>query len=45
MIEDGIVSPLVGEHFPLEQAREALELIERREATGKVVLELRPSGR
>ncbi len=42
MIEDGVVSPIVGEHFPLEHAREALELIERREATGKVVLDVRP---
>jgi NADPH2:quinone reductase len=41
MIEDGIVRPVVGERFPLEQAREALEVIDRREATGKVVLDVR----
>jgi NADPH2:quinone reductase len=41
MIEDGTVSPVVGERFPLEQAREALEVIDRREATGKVVLDVR----
>ena len=41
MVEDGIVRPLVGARFPFEQAREALEVIDRREAVGKVVLELR----
>ncbi len=41
MIEDGVVRPVVGEHFPLEHAAQALELIDRREATGKVVLDVR----
>jgi len=40
LIEAGHLQPLVGERFPLEQARAALESIDRREATGKVVLEL-----
>jgi NADPH:quinone reductase len=35
------VRPIVGARFPLEQAVDALELIDGRGATGKVVLELR----
>jgi NADPH2:quinone reductase len=41
MIEDGFVRPLVGVRFPFDQAREALEVIDRREAVGKVVLDVR----
>jgi NADPH2:quinone reductase len=41
MVEAGVVRPLVGERFPLERASEALEVIDRREATGKVVLDAR----
>jgi NADPH2:quinone reductase len=40
LIAKGFVRPVVGASFPLERAGEALELIERRGATGKVVLEL-----
>src|SRR4051794_5145821 len=40
LIESGHVKPLVGARFPLESASEALELIDGRGATGKVVLEL-----
>jgi NADPH:quinone reductase len=40
LIESGHVRPLVGARFPLERAAEALELIDGRGATGKVVLEL-----
>jgi NADPH2:quinone reductase len=40
MIEDGVVRPVVGERFPLADAQRALEVIERREATGKVVLDV-----
>jgi NADPH2:quinone reductase len=40
LIEQGFVRPVVGARFPLERAAEALELIDRREATGKVVLEV-----
>jgi NADPH2:quinone reductase len=40
MIDDGVVRPLVGARFPLERAADALELIDRRGATGQVVLEL-----
>jgi NADPH2:quinone reductase len=39
LIEAGHVAPLVGARLPLEQAADALKLIEGRGATGKVVLE------
>jgi NADPH2:quinone reductase len=41
LIEGGFVRPLVGARFPLEQAAEALKLIDDRGATGKVVLGVR----
>jgi NADPH2:quinone reductase len=41
MIAAGFVRPLVSERFPLEQASEALQLLDRREALGKIVLEPR----
>ena len=40
LIEDGFVRPVVGARFPLERAADALELLDSRGATGKVVLEL-----
>jgi NADPH2:quinone reductase len=40
LIAKGFVRPLVGARFPLEQAAQALKLIDSRGATGKVVLEL-----
>ncbi len=40
MIADGHVRPPVGARFPLERAGEALAVIDRREATGKVVLDV-----
>jgi NADPH:quinone reductase len=40
LIGEGFVRPLVGAKFPLEQASEALKLIDGRGATGKVVLEI-----
>jgi NADPH2:quinone reductase len=40
-VERGFVRPIVGARFPLERASEALQLIDGRGATGKVVLELR----
>jgi NADPH2:quinone reductase len=40
LIEAGFVRPVVGARFPLERGAEALELIDGRGATGKVVLEL-----
>jgi NADPH:quinone reductase len=44
MIEAGVVRPVVGARFPLEHAQQALEAIDRREATGKVVLEISRDG-
>jgi len=41
LVDEGFARPIVGARFPLEQASEALELIDGRGATGKVVLELR----
>jgi NADPH2:quinone reductase len=40
LIDQGFVRPLVGAQFPLERAGEALELIDQRGATGKVVLQV-----
>ncbi|MBA3301769.1 MAG: NADPH:quinone oxidoreductase family protein, partial [Thermoleophilaceae bacterium] len=41
MIATGVVAPIVGARFGMEDAADALELIERRRATGKVVLDVR----
>jgi NADPH:quinone reductase len=41
LIEKGFVKPIVGAHFGLEQAADALALIDERRATGKVVLDVR----
>jgi NADPH2:quinone reductase len=41
LVERGFVRPIVGARFPLERASEALQLIDGRGATGKIVLELR----
>jgi len=41
MVEAGTVRPLVGARFPLERAADALETIDQRRATGKVVLDVR----
>ena len=40
LIDQGVVDPLVGARFPLERAAEALQLIDGRGATGKVVLDV-----
>jgi NADPH:quinone reductase len=40
LIEQGFIRPVVGARFPLERAADALELIDGRGATGKVVLEV-----
>ncbi|CAN5511867.1 NADPH:quinone oxidoreductase family protein [soil metagenome] len=39
LIASGDVEPLIGKRFPLESASDALQLIDGRGATGKVVLE------
>ncbi len=40
LIEQGFIRPVVGARFPLERAGDALELIDGRGATGKVVLDV-----
>jgi NADPH2:quinone reductase len=40
MIDDGFVKPIIGACLPLDQAPEALRLIDERRAVGKVVLSL-----
>jgi len=39
LVDGGFVRPIVGARFPMDQAAEALKLIDGRGATGKVVLE------
>jgi NADPH2:quinone reductase len=41
LVDEGFVRPIVGARFPLDRASEALQLIDGRGATGKIVLELR----
>ncbi len=43
MVDDGFVSPIVGERFPMERAADALKLLDERRATGKVVLDICPA--
>jgi NADPH:quinone reductase len=40
LVDEGAVRPIVGARFPLDKAADALELLEGRRATGKVVLEM-----
>ena len=40
LVEAGFVRPIIGARFPLERAAEALELIDQRGATGKIVLDV-----
>ncbi len=40
LVDEGHVRPVVGARFPLERAAEALQLIDGRGATGKVVVEV-----
>ncbi|HEV7752638.1 MAG TPA: NADPH:quinone oxidoreductase family protein [Baekduia sp.] len=42
LMQSGFVRPIVGHHFPLDQAAEALKTIDGRSALGKVVLDVRP---
>ncbi len=42
LIDDGFVEPIIGARYRPEDAVQALRLLERRQATGKVVLEFRP---
>jgi len=43
MVDAGFIRPIVGARFPLEQAAEALKVLDERRATGKVVLDVRPT--
>jgi NADPH2:quinone reductase len=43
MVDAGVVTPVVGERFALEQAADALKVLDERRATGKVVLDVRKS--
>jgi NADPH2:quinone reductase len=43
LVDEGFARPIVGARFPLDRAADALELIDERGATGKVVLDVRPS--
>jgi NADPH2:quinone reductase len=40
LIAGGHIRPIVGAHYPLERASEALKLIDSRGATGKIVLDV-----
>ena len=40
LVDSGVVRPVVGARFPLARAADALELIDSRGATGKVVLDV-----
>jgi len=41
MVDAGIVRPLIGQRFPLEEAAAALHTLDERRALGKVVLDVR----
>jgi NADPH2:quinone reductase len=41
MIAEGFVRPVVGARFPLEQAADALKMLDERRALGKIVLDVR----
>jgi NADPH:quinone reductase len=43
LVDEGHVRPIVGRRFPLEQAADALELLDERGAIGKLVLDVRES--
>jgi NADPH2:quinone reductase len=43
MVGEGVIRPIVGGRFPLERAGAALEEIDERRATGKIVLDVRTS--
>jgi NADPH2:quinone reductase len=43
MVDEGFIRPIVGGRFPLEHAADALNAIDERRATGKVVLDVRPA--
>jgi NADPH2:quinone reductase len=44
LVARGLVRPLVGARFPLERAADALQLLDARRATGKLVLDVASTG-
>jgi NADPH:quinone reductase-like Zn-dependent oxidoreductase len=40
-VDAGVIRPIVGERFSLEHAGAALQAIDQRRATGKIVLDVR----
>lgn len=42
LVASGAVNPVIGHVLPWDQAREAMQIIDRRQAHGKVVVEVRP---
>ena len=40
LLDDGTIAPPIGARLPLSQGAEALRIMERREALGKVVVEV-----
>ena len=42
LMERGLVNPLIGARVPFENGAEALRIMERREAIGKIVVDVRP---
>jgi NADPH2:quinone reductase len=42
---EGRIKPLIGARVPLEQGAEALRIMERREAIGKIAVDVRPDRR
>jgi NADPH:quinone reductase len=42
LVAQGAIRPLIGQRFPLEEAAEALKVLDERRAIAKVVLDVRP---
>jgi NADPH2:quinone reductase len=41
LVDAGIVRPVIGQRYPLEEAAQALKTLDERRATGKVILDVR----
>ena len=41
LYEEGLISPHVSAVFPLEQVNAAIEFLQQRKSTGKVILKIR----
>jgi NADPH2:quinone reductase len=42
LLDDGAITPVIGARVPLADAADALRIMERREALGKIVIDVRP---